>query len=190
MVEGLLIAQAEYARRRGFSKQYVGQLVARGKITLVNGLVDPAAADAALAQGHDPARYATRPAMGVQSAPDPAAPGLQHSFAKARTVREHYRAMREKLEYEATLSELIPRADVELATFAVGRLLRDAVLAAAEPAAVELARRCAMLDPGMAEAVIRQHLDRALVEAADQIERQPDPCNLTPLAGTSAQGTP
>ncbi len=47
-----------------------------------------------------------------------------------------------------------------------------------------------MLDPGMAEAVIRLHIDRALAEAADQIEHQPDPCNLTPLAGTTAQGNP
>ena len=53
-----LISQVEYARLRGWSKQYVGQLVAKGRIPLVGGMVDPTAADAALAQHYDPGRSA------------------------------------------------------------------------------------------------------------------------------------
>jgi len=38
----MLITQAEWARRRGFSCQYVGRLVKRGVVRLTDGKVDPA----------------------------------------------------------------------------------------------------------------------------------------------------
>ena len=57
----MLVSQAEYARQRGVSRQYVGQMVAKGIIGLSNRKVDTAQADAALAALREPARPERRP---------------------------------------------------------------------------------------------------------------------------------
>lgn len=119
-----LISQVEYARLRGWSKQYVGQLVAKGRIPLVGGMVDPTTADAALAQHYDPGRSARfrgdRQARDDDGgAPDPDG-ALKGPLAKARTVREHFRAMREKLEYEQLAGSLVSRSQIEGACCARG----------------------------------------------------------------------
>lgn len=38
----MLTTQADWARRHGFSRRYVGQLVKRGVIRIADGKVDPA----------------------------------------------------------------------------------------------------------------------------------------------------
>ena len=52
----MLISQAEWARRHGFTRQYASRLVKRGVVRLVDGRIDPAEADAALAAVREPAR--------------------------------------------------------------------------------------------------------------------------------------
>jgi hypothetical protein len=47
-VAAALISQGAFAREHGWSPQYVNKLVKEGKITLVDGKIDPAAADAEL----------------------------------------------------------------------------------------------------------------------------------------------
>jgi hypothetical protein len=44
-----LITQSEYARRQGFSRQYVNKLINKGRIRLVDGLIDSEATLAPLA---------------------------------------------------------------------------------------------------------------------------------------------
>ena len=41
-VSAMLTTQADWARRHGFSRRYVGQLVKRGVIRIADGKVDPA----------------------------------------------------------------------------------------------------------------------------------------------------
>ena len=43
-----LISQSEWARRQGFSKQYVGKLIKQGKIHLIDGMIDEYTANAEL----------------------------------------------------------------------------------------------------------------------------------------------
>ena len=43
-----LISQAEWARRQGFSRQYVGKLLKQGKIKLTDGKIDEYIANAEL----------------------------------------------------------------------------------------------------------------------------------------------
>lgn len=57
-----LISQSAYARLRGWSAPYVSKLVKQGKLPLVDGKVDPAVADAALAAVQDGNREAVRAA--------------------------------------------------------------------------------------------------------------------------------
>ncbi len=47
------ITQTEWARRHGFSRQYVRRLVQKGVVRLTDGKVDSAQADAALAAIRD-----------------------------------------------------------------------------------------------------------------------------------------
>jgi predicted DNA-binding protein (UPF0251 family) len=49
-----LISQAEWARRQGFSKQYVNKLLKSGKIKLVNGMIDEGVANSILTRTRDP----------------------------------------------------------------------------------------------------------------------------------------
>ncbi|MDR1334514.1 MAG: hypothetical protein LBJ71_04835, partial [Holosporaceae bacterium] len=49
-----LITQTEWARRQGFSKQYVGRLINQGKIKLVDGMIDEKSANAVLQNQRDP----------------------------------------------------------------------------------------------------------------------------------------
>lgn len=58
-VNGLL-TQAAFAKRRGWSRAYVCQMVKRGKIPTIDGKIDPDAADTALAQTVDPHMGAVR----------------------------------------------------------------------------------------------------------------------------------
>lgn len=51
----MLISQAEWARRHGFSRQYVHKLVRKGIIALVDGKIDPPQADAAIEAIRQPA---------------------------------------------------------------------------------------------------------------------------------------
>ncbi len=54
--ERQLLTQKEYADRKGWSKQYVNQLVKKGRIPLQGGKIDPVVADATLARDRDPTR--------------------------------------------------------------------------------------------------------------------------------------
>ncbi len=49
-----LLSQSEFAKRQGWSRQYVGKLVRSGKITLVNGKIDPEQAQAAIKAQSEP----------------------------------------------------------------------------------------------------------------------------------------
>jgi len=51
-----LISQYEWAKRKGFSKQYVNQLVKSGRIPLENGKINPSKADAIMAATQDPSK--------------------------------------------------------------------------------------------------------------------------------------
>ena len=74
----MLVSQAEYARQRGVSRQYVGQMVAKGIIGLSNRKVNTDQADAALAALREPARPERRPNPGtpVQVPSAPPSPAL------------------------------------------------------------------------------------------------------------------
>jgi hypothetical protein len=171
-----LLTQKEYARRRGWSKQYVNQLVKQGRIALTNGRIDPAAADAALGGMRDPSRgpqvrgdsmpqamAASQPNLGA----DPA-PGLQGTFTKARTVREHFRAMREKMEFEAATGELVRRREIEEAAYEIGAVFREHMVRAAEPIGNQIAERFGV-DPREALELVTSGINQALQQLAAQI---------------------
>ena len=179
-----LLTQKQYARRRGWSKQYVHQLVKTGRIVLENGLIDIAAADVALTRHRDPARDAalTSPmnvegiAVEAQVPPMARPSGAQPSgsFVKARTIREHYRAMREKLEYEELARRVFPLSEVEYAAMKLGTQVREGLMNGAAGIAAALTERFA-IDTLEATALLEEHIALLLTRIADELETEGSP---------------
>ncbi len=89
-----LLTQAGYAKQKGFSRQYVNKIIKLGLITLdPSGKIDPIKADRELKRNSDPARKLKN---GIEDL----------SYTEARTLREQYRAMNEKLVFESRAGEL------------------------------------------------------------------------------------
>lgn len=100
-----LITQAEYARQKGVSPARISHLVSKGVIKLVDGFVDPTAADAAIAAAAHPgyAKVLGRPTKDNT-------PG---SYAEAATAEKHFKALLAELDLRERQGELVNAADMQ-----------------------------------------------------------------------------
>lgn len=145
-----LITQAEYARRRGVAKSAVAKAVAEGRITLINGKVDPAVADIQWAQNTRARADSGRTAAPAAADAGAVAPEAQNTASGPEAAQggpaqpgyADYRAMREKADAEmavrANLKDaglLVERDRVQRGTFDVVRSFRDAVMVIGQRAA-------------------------------------------------------
>lgn len=138
-MQATLISQAEYARRRNVDPTTVRDAVRYGRITLINGKVDPAVADIQWAN-NTRARVSRQPMPAPERSASAAKPEAAASAAAGDPAQLGYsdhRARREKAEAdEAELrvarmgGKLIDRDVVETAVFEAFRTLRDRCLAA------------------------------------------------------------
>ncbi|MBW7950794.1 MAG: hypothetical protein H3C55_15800 [Pseudorhodoplanes sp.] len=145
----MLVSQAEWARRRGFSRQYVSKLVATGVIRLVDGLIEPEVADRALEARRELARPARRstPPTGMQtsSRPSPQAARASSSrlgsdlaelsgadlptiLLKARTKTEVEKGKLLELKAKVEAGKFVDADEVNVAAFNKARIVRDALL--------------------------------------------------------------
>lgn len=144
----MLISQAEWARRHGFSRQYAGSLVKRGVVRLTDGKVDPAQADAAIAALREPARPQRRagvprigasgdrsalPGRGDESpASQPlAATGvgdLPTLLLRTRIKSEVERAKLLELKARVEAGKYVDADEVKVAAFNRGRAVRESLL--------------------------------------------------------------
>ena len=120
-----LISQAEFARRQGFSRAYVTKLINKGIVRLINKKVDSEQAIKAMKETADPAAQ-----MRELDKPDAASEVV--GYAKARTMREAYRAQLAKLEYEEKSGKLTEAAKVKQDAFKSSRIIRDELLSIPE----------------------------------------------------------
>jgi phage terminase Nu1 subunit (DNA packaging protein) len=119
----ILMTQAQYARHRGKSPQYIGKLAKAGILVMRGRMVDAAASDAVL-----------------DDKPDDAPSGQQPTtFAQARLAREVFSAKLKKLEYETRIGKLVPTDEVSIKWYTLGRQIRDRVLGIASKLAPQLA---------------------------------------------------
>jgi phage terminase Nu1 subunit (DNA packaging protein) len=130
------MSQAEYARHRGKSRQYVSRLAARGILVVRGGRVDVAASDAVLDDKPvdvepSPEATAARPAG---DATQPAG-----SFAQAKTAEMIFRAKLRKLEYETRTGKFISADEVKVKWFQITRQIRDKLLGLPSKLAPQLA---------------------------------------------------
>ena len=126
----MLVSQAEYARQRGVSRQYVGQMVAKGVIKLTGRKVDTDQADAALAAIREPVRPERR---GEASAAVPDAPALPRGdlptlLLKTRIKSEVERAKLLEIKARVEAGKYVDADDVRVAAFNKARVVRDGLL--------------------------------------------------------------
>lgn len=144
-----LVSLREYARRRGVSAMAVSKAAKAGRITLVEGKVDVAAADRdwpantnpgqrafkavppealseANGQGEAPAAEAGEGQ--TEAAADPKKNTSGAAYGQARAIREGYAARLAKIEYEKEVGSLISVDTVRVAAFKAARTARDSLL--------------------------------------------------------------
>lgn len=160
-----LISPAEYARRRGVSREAVSKAIEKGRISTVSGdngrkMIDPEVADIQWAKNTDPAQSARANSPKATIPPASRADDQKGSaYWDAHTRREIAAANREELLEKKLAGELVERAKVEDAAFSIGRMLRDSVLGLPTKLAPELA---AMSDAFEIETKLRNALRKVL----------------------------
>jgi phage terminase Nu1 subunit (DNA packaging protein) len=127
-----LVSQAEYARHRGVSRQYISRLAKAGVLVMRGGKVDVAASDAVLDD---------RPEKVSEAATSgPVETGAQATtYAQAKLADMLFRARLRKLEYETKSAKLIPTDEVKVVWFKQARQIRDKLLAVPAKLAPQLA---------------------------------------------------
>jgi len=160
-----LISPAAYARKRGVSREAVSKAINNGRISTVAGhngrkMIDPEVADIQWAKNTDPAQSARANSPKTIVPPFLRAGDQQGSaYWDAHTRREIAAANREELLEKKLAGELVERVKVEDAAFAIGRMLRDAVLGLPTRLAPELA---ALPDAFEIETKLRNELRKVL----------------------------
>ena len=114
------ITKSEFARRHGFSKQYVTELIRTGVIQEINGKLDEDDADYSLS---------LKQTMGREKrAKNARRSDLQELYIKAKLKNEIEKGKILKLEAAEKSQSLIPADQVRETLFRKGRVIRDALL--------------------------------------------------------------
>lgn len=145
-----LIKQSQWAKKHGFSRQYVSQLVQNGIIQLVDGLVDEEQADAIIASISDPER---RKKTDIKE--------LSTLLLKIRIKNEIERGKLLEARAKAEINELISVKDVKVAAFNKARIIRDSLMNIPDRLASLLA---SIDDPQKIHEVLLQEIRTALEE--------------------------
>lgn len=147
-----LMTQAEYARHRGKSRQYISRLAKAGVLVMRAGKVDVASSDAVLDDRPEPVSER------VTASPPEVAPAGT-TFAQAKTADMVFKAKLRKMEYDVRMGKLVEAELVKQRWSAVLRLIVDRILAWPNRLAPEVA---ALTDERQVrEAILREA--RALI---------------------------
>jgi hypothetical protein len=119
-----LISQTEWAKRQGFSKQYVGKLINQGKIKLVDGMIDEKTANAVLQNQRDPNLPIRR--NGNSSYENQS--DMHDLLVKTKLKNEIERGKLLEAKVKTEIGQLISAEKVRQAMFAKGRIIRDGIL--------------------------------------------------------------
>lgn len=126
-----LISQYEWAKRKGFSKQYVNQLVKSGKIPLEQGKINPAKADAIMAATQDPGKPTKRKSSGNT---EDLSDLLLRTRIKNEVQKGRILEIRAKVESGEYVNADLVRAEI----FKMGRAARDHLLSIPDRLAAEI----------------------------------------------------
>jgi hypothetical protein len=117
-----LMTQAEYARHRGKSRQYISRLAKAGVLVMRGGKVDAPASDAVLDDRPEPVSER------VAAAPIEAA-STGTTFAQAKTADMVFKARLRKIEYDLKMGKLMETDLFRQRIEAIYVVIRDTVMA-------------------------------------------------------------
>lgn len=166
------VSQAEYARQKDVSRQYINKLVQAGRIpTDEKKRIDPDVADHVLAQDADPARRLNDPdyedaPTGQDDDLDNQTSYSKKSYAEFRRVREAFLAKQAQLDYEERAKQLLKKAEVEREAFDVARQVRDRFLSLPQELAGTLV---SMTDENEIKKYLRAKIRDTLMEVAEDV---------------------
>lgn len=178
-----LINRSEYARRRGISPEAVRQAVVSGRISLIDGKIDPEVADIQWAKNtRTPKASFARPKtprieqtvsldQEPGSLPDSAIPQTVYDLQLARAKREHHEANIAEMRERQKAGELVELQQVHLAYTTLAAQLRAALERIPDKLAPRLA---AEGDEHTVHALLLAELDAALMDMAQTAEQLPD----------------
>lgn len=166
-----LITQAEYARRRGVSREAVRKAVIQGRISLLRGKIDPKRADrewsqSTLTRVGRPAKAGRTGAHTSRRPADAASKGGQNGYADARAARERVLAELAELDLKVRKGTLVNADQAREKVFKAARAARDLVLGLPERLAPRLV--------GQDEAAIRRILTDETGRICDVIANAPN----------------
>jgi hypothetical protein len=151
----MLVSQSEYARKSGFSRQYVNKMVKKGVVRLIDGKIDTAQADVALEATHEPARpqhrnskITTQPAPAiapkqqiqppVHSTSVPTSPAidlpgkfpadLPTILLRARIKTELKRGNLLDIDEKVRTKQYVDADEIKVVAFNRGRVVRDRIM--------------------------------------------------------------
>ena len=119
-----LISQAEWARRQGFSKQYVGKLIKLGKIKLTDGKIEEYTANAELESQRNVDLPQHRKGGGTYFVHD----DIHKLLVKTKLKNEIEKGKLLEARVKAETGELVPIDEVCSTFYAKGRIVRDGIL--------------------------------------------------------------
>jgi hypothetical protein len=138
----------------------VQKAINTGRIsTLPNGQID-----SEVAAGEWEANTKARPPVMRRQSDDEGDGFGASQYTKARAVREHYQARLAKIEYEERVGNLVPKDEVQIASFNKFRQFRDAMLNIPDRVAAMLA---AETEEAKCYAILAAEIRKALNEFAD-----------------------
>lgn len=175
-----LISLREYARRRGISLMAVQRAISTGRITTVDGKIDPAQADREWLENTDQSKPRNRITGRPKQSRAPGEPsepmdfgatddtaggnGTGSGYAKARAARELYQAQLAKLELDRQRGILVRADEVRVGAFNMARKARDQLIALPERVAAILA---ATQDAAEVQRILEEEIERICQEIGD-----------------------
>jgi hypothetical protein len=119
-----LISQSEWARRQGFSKQYVSKLIKQGKIKLMDGMINEEIANSVLMKQRDPSLPLQRKSDGIYEQRD----DIYDLIARTKLKNEIERGRILEARAKAEIGRLVSVEEVKKVAFARGRIIRDGLM--------------------------------------------------------------
>jgi hypothetical protein len=152
----MLLTPSEWARQKGFSRQYANELIHKGIVRLVNGQIDAIEADAAVEAIREPARATRRSEEDGGS--------LSTLLLKSRIKTEVERGKLLEIRARAESGKLIAADEVKIAAFRRARIVRDGMLNLPDRLAAILA---AEHDATKVHTLLTTEIRTVLVELSD-----------------------
>ena len=161
-----LLTQADYARHRGCTPPTVFRAIKSGRISTINGKIDPVTADREWDANTDHQKRENAQARIMQGKEDAALIAGEEptqsngdTYLAWKTRRERAEALRSELAYAQSAGELYEKADADRAAKTMARLLRDRLFGIPVRVSAELA---GLTDPAAIEALLHRELRTAL----------------------------